>query len=263
MADTTLALARHARAMRDQGWWQDLTFDDLLERAIAADPGKTALVAYRTDAGSDTPVRTMTHAELGAAAAQVAGAFRAMGIGKGDVVAIMVHEGASHVAAATSFLADICRVVEAGADKPRLTTFLCGGAQVPPVVIEYARALLGLNVTSLWGMTESLAGSLTEPDRAADKSATTDGRAVEGVDLLSADEALPPLPHGTTGRLYFRGAQQFLGYYRKPGLDGTRRQRGRIPRHRPVALRHRTGDLRRWRRGDEPDPRPQTQGPRP
>ena len=38
------------------------------------------------------------------------------------------------MAAVTPSLADICRVVEAGAPKPKLTTFLCGGAQVPPVV---------------------------------------------------------------------------------------------------------------------------------
>ena len=405
-------LAAHGRRMRAEGWWQDRTLDDLLARAVAAAPDKKALVAYRMDQGFDAPARTLTYRELENAVATAAGSFRALGIGKGDVVAIMlpnwvefviaayalgrigavpnplmhifrerelrfmlgfadtkaiivpklfrghdfekmldglkpelpklahvivadgegersferlvmrsgarpvtagegtppatdamavlmytsgttgepkgvmhcfntliaccealgkrfgldaddVHfgstpfghmtgyaavmiqalyygstavltdvwepkagaaimarEGVTHMAAATPFLADICRVVAEGAPKPRLTTFLCGGAQIPPVVIENARKLLDLDVSSLWGMTEALAGSLTEPERAREKSATTDGRAVDGVELLIADESLQPMPVGKTGRLYFRGSQQFLGYYRKPGLDG-------------------------------------------
>ncbi len=409
---TGFDLSAHARAMREQGWWQDKTFDDLLEVAIARSPTKKAIVAYRHDHGFETPVKTLTYAELGDAVARAAGAFRAMGVGKGDIVAIMlpnwwefvvasfalarvgaipnplmhifrerelrfmlgfadtkaivipksfrghdfeamllglapelpklehilvvgsdgersfdrlvmnsgaapvsardgsppacdamavlmytsgttgepkgvmhcmntmiacaealgsrfglsandVHfgstpfghmtgytavmvqaiyygatvvlqdvwepgagvaimkrEGVTHMAAATPFLADICRTISNGAPAPTLKTFLCGGAQIPPIVIEDARRLMNLNVSSLWGMTESLAGTLTEPERATEKSASTDGRAVQGVEILIADEALKPLPVRTTGRLYFRGSQQFLGYYKKPGLDG-------------------------------------------
>ncbi|MEC7764313.1 MAG: AMP-binding protein [Pseudomonadota bacterium] len=412
MADSGFDRAKHADEMRAAGWWQDLTADDLLDRAIRATPDKKAIVAYRADAGYDAPVATLTYAELGEAVSQAAGSFAALGIGAGDVVGIMlpnwsefvisalaltrigavpnplmhifrerelrfmctfaetkamivpktfrghdfeammeglrtdlpalahvivvggtgetsfdalvansgakplgpddvaridpgamsvlmytsgttgepkgvmhcqntmiacvkslgdrfglsgddvqigstpfghmtgytavmyqtlyyggtmvlmdvwnpddgvpimVREGVTHMAAATPFLADICRKVDEGSDKPNLKTFLCGGAQIPPVVVERARDLLGLNVSSLWGMTESLAGTLTEPERAAEKSATTDGRAVDGVELLIADENLTPLPVGETGRLYFRGAQQFLGYYKKPGLGG-------------------------------------------
>jgi len=404
--------AAHAKAMRAEGWWQDLTFDDLLDRAIAADPNKPALISYRHDAGYAAPVRTISYIDLGDAVAKAAGAFSAMGIGKGDVVAIMlpnwaefviasyaltrigaipnplmhifrerelrfmlkfadtkgivipksfrghdfeamleglrpelpdlknvivvdgaganswenaitkspakplaaadvaridpgamcvlmytsgttgepkgvmhccntmiacvkslgdrfgltpsdvhigstpfghmtgytavmvqalyygstvvmmdvwdgaaateimVRDGVSHMAGATPFLADICRVVGAGSPAPKLSTFLCGGAQIPPPVIANATKLLNLRVSSLWGMTESLAGTLTEPERAFEKSATTDGRAVDGVELLIADEDLAPLPTGETGRLYFRGSQQFLGYYKKPGLAG-------------------------------------------
>ncbi|MTE01732.1 AMP-binding protein [Paracoccus sp. YIM 132242] len=405
-------LAAHASAMRAAGWWQDKTFDDLLEAAIARSPDKRAVVAYRKDRGFDRPARVMTYAELGDAVAQAAGSLRALGVGPGDIVGlmlpnwwefvvaafavcrigavpnplmhifrerelrfmlgfagtrailipkgfrghdfpamidrlkpelpalehvivvdddgprsfdrlimnsgaapvpadrgtpadpgemailmytsgttgepkgvmhcfntqvacvtalgnrfgltaddvhfavapfghmtgytammvqaihcggtlvlqdiwepeagvdIMVREGATHMAAATPFLSDICTVIAHGGPVPGLRTFLCGGAQIPPVVIERARDMMKLGVSSLWGMSESLAGSLTEPERAQEKSATTDGRAVEGVELLIADENLTPLPQGQTGRLWFRGAQQFLGYYKRPGLDG-------------------------------------------
>lgn len=412
MGESKFDMAAHAAQMRKEGWWQDLTADDLLARAIAQNPDKTAITAYRMDAGYDAPVSSMTYAELGEAVSKAAGAFAALGIGKGDVVGIMlpnwsefvvsayaltrlgavpnplmhifrerelrfmcnfaetkamivpqsfrghdfeammeglrgdlpklehvivvggtgpnsydtlitqstaapiaagdvertdpgamsvlmytsgttgepkgvmhcqntliacckalgdrfglttedvhigstpfghmtgyaavmfqslyygstmvmmdvwspddgvpimVREGITHMAAATPFLADICAKVEAGQEAPKLRTFLCGGAQIPPVVVERARDLLGINVSSLWGMTEALAGTLTEPEKAAEKSATTDGRAVDGVELLIADEDYNPMPAGETGRLFFRGSQQFLGYYKKPGLGG-------------------------------------------
>ncbi len=405
-------LKAHAKRMREQGWWQDKTLDDLLEQAIAMAPDKKAIISYRMDKGFDAPFKTLTYRELGDAVAKAAGAFRAMGIGKGDVVAmmlpnwwefvvtayalarigavgnplmhifrerelrfmlgfadtkaiiipkvfrghdfevmldglkpelpklehiiivdgddkrsfdklvmnssaspvsaaegtpsatdamavlmytsgttgepkgvmhsfntliacakalgtrleldsddvhfgstpfghmtgyaavmvqalyygstvvfpdiwdpkagvaIMAREGVTHMAAATPFLADICRLIEEGADKPRLTTFLCAGAPIPPVFIENAKRQMGLDVSSCWGMTESLGGSLTEPERAATKSVSSDGRPVDGVEVLIADEKLNPMPAGKTGRLYFRGAQQFIGYYKKPGLDG-------------------------------------------
>ncbi len=408
----TFNLQAHRDRIRRQGWWQDRTFDDLLADAVQHFPEKVAVRAYRHDHGHDAPVRSMTFAELEAAVAQAAGAFRALGIGPGDVVGvqlpnwwefevavlalnrigavpnplmhifrerelrymlgfadaravlipqsfrghdfpamlaglraelpalqhvivvdgngpdsfdslimsadaapipagagtpaapdemsvlmytsgttgepkgvmhcantmnacvaalgsrlglrsedvhlgatpfghmtgytavmvqalkyggtvvlmdvwdaaagvgIMQREGVTHMAASTAFLSDICGQVRAGARPPVLRTFLCGGAQIPPAVIEEARALLGLGVSSLWGMTEGLAGSLTEPERAAEKSASTDGRAVDGVELLVADEHLNPLPVGKTGRLYFRGSLQFLGYFKRPGLCG-------------------------------------------
>ncbi|MEC7762146.1 MAG: AMP-binding protein [Pseudomonadota bacterium] len=402
----------HAAKMRQDGWWQDRTLDDLLDAAVKQNPDKPALVSYVAASGYDAPVSTLSYSELSEAVSKAAGAFRQMGIGKGDVVAVMlpnwsefviatyalsrlgaipnplmhifrerelrfmlgfaeakgiiipktfrghdfeamldglqpelphlaniivvggegprsfdqavmnsgaapieaadgdpvdpgemavlmytsgttgepkgvmhcfntliacckslgdrfgldaddVHmgstpfghmtgyaavmvqalyygstivmmdvwdgaaaveimkrHGVTHMAGATPFLADICRVVGDGAEAPKLDTFLCGGAQIPPIVVENARKLLNLDVSSLWGMTEALAGTLTEPERAAEKSASTDGRPVDGVDMLIADEKLNPMPTGETGRLYFRGSQIFLGYYKKPGLDG-------------------------------------------
>ena len=134
-------------------------------------------------------------------------------------VAIMNAEGVTHTAAATPFLADICEAVAAGAPNPRLRTFLCAGATIPPALIERALRELGLPVSSLWGMTESLASTLTEPSRATEKSSSTDGRPLEGVEVRVVDSSdSSPLPTGETGRLLVRGAQMFIGYYRRPDL---------------------------------------------
>ncbi len=135
-------------------------------------------------------------------------------------VAIMAAEGVTHTAASTPFLADICDAVAAGGPRPdRMRTFLCGGAPIPPVLIERAARELGLMVSSLWGMTESLSSTLTEPERAAAKSSQTDGRAVEGVEVRVVDDSRKPLPEGETGRLEVRGSQMFLGYYKRPDIQ--------------------------------------------
>ena len=134
-------------------------------------------------------------------------------------VNIMVTEGVTHMAASTPFLSDICRVVSTSNTKPSLKTFLCGGAPIPPVIIEDALRLLNAKVCSLWGMTEALAGSLTAPEKSRDKSSTTDGRPLQGIELLIADENHNPLGPGQTGRLFVRGASLFLGYYKQPELE--------------------------------------------
>ncbi|MES5487966.1 AMP-binding protein [Bradyrhizobium sp. INPA03-11B] len=132
---------------------------------------------------------------------------------------LMAREGVTYTAASTPFLSDICDAVKAGAARPNsLRSFLCGGAPIPSVLIERAAAELGLTVCSLWGMTEVLSGTLTEPARAAEKSASTDGRPLEGMQISVVDSEGRPAPVGEPGRLLVRGAQMFKGYYKRPEL---------------------------------------------
>ena len=133
-------------------------------------------------------------------------------------VSIMVQEGVTHTAASTPFLVDISDCVSSGSPLPALRTFLCGGAPIPPVQIERAAQVLKLQVSSLWGMTESLGSTLTEPERAAEKSSSTDGRALQGVEVKVVDAQDQAMPLGETGRLMVRGAQMFLGYYKRADL---------------------------------------------
>ena len=134
-------------------------------------------------------------------------------------VRLMAEHGVTFTAASTPFLADICDAVAAGAERPaQLRSFLCGGASIPPALILRAARELDLSVCSLWGMTEALSGTLTEPSRASEKSASTDGRPLEGMDIRIVDHENRPLPAGETGRLMVRGSQVFLGYYKRPDL---------------------------------------------
>jgi cyclohexanecarboxylate-CoA ligase len=131
----------------------------------------------------------------------------------------MAQEGVSHMAASTPFLADICETVASGSVHPQqLSTFLCGGAPIPPVLIDRAIKELGVDVCSLWGMTETLGATLTEPERALEKSSSTDGSAVPGMEVKVVNSHGDILPIGETGSLIVRGAQMFLGYYKRPDI---------------------------------------------
>jgi len=135
-------------------------------------------------------------------------------------VSIMAAEGVTYSAGAAPFLSDMCEAVAAGAPKPaRLRKFLCAGAPIPPALIERVYRELDLQVCSLWGMTESLSSTLTEPSRALEKSSKTDGRPLEGVEVKVVRADKSPAVAGETGLLMVRGAQMALGYYKRGDVE--------------------------------------------
>lgn len=135
-------------------------------------------------------------------------------------VTIMADAGVTFSAGAATFLSDMCEAGAAGAPKPKhLRKFLCAGAPIPPALIERVYRELDLKVCSLWGMTESLSSTLTEPERALEKSSKTDGRPLEGVDVKVARIDGSEAAVGETGLLKVRGAQMCLGYYKRPDME--------------------------------------------
>src|SRR4030081_744902 len=130
-------------------------------------------------------------------------------------IGIMANEGVTYSAGAATFLADMCEAVAAGAPKPaRLRKFLCAGAPIPPALIDRVYRELDLKVCSLWGMTECLSGTLTEPERALEKSSKTDGRPLEGVAVKVLRMDGSPAAVGERGLLKVRGAPQCLCVYK-------------------------------------------------
>jgi cyclohexanecarboxylate-CoA ligase len=135
-------------------------------------------------------------------------------------VSIMANEGVTYSAGAATFLADMCEAVAGGAPKPkRLRNFLCAGAPIPPALIDRVYRELDLKVCSLWGMTESLASTLTEPERALEKSPKTDGRPLDGVAVKVLRMDGSPAAVGEKGLLKVRGAQMCLGYYKRADME--------------------------------------------
>jgi cyclohexanecarboxylate-CoA ligase len=131
-------------------------------------------------------------------------------------VRIMDEEGVTFSAGATPFLSDLVDCSISDKIRPsRLRRFYCAGAPIPPVLVQRAWNELNLTVSSVWGMTEVIAGTMTEPEL-AERAWTTDGRALPGIEVKVVGESGQELPRGQSGRLMVRGASLFCGYLKRP-----------------------------------------------
>ena len=132
---------------------------------------------------------------------------------------LVARHRAAFTAAATPFLADLADAEWYGAE-PKLgpmRSFLCGGAQVPPVLLRRCRAEFpNTFVTPLWGMTEGglttcVAGSTNE------QVENTVGVGLPGLELRTLDAGMRLQTSGE-GELLMRGPGVFNGYYGQPEL---------------------------------------------
>jgi cyclohexanecarboxylate-CoA ligase len=80
-------IAIRGPAMRAQGFWRDETLLHHLARAVARIPDKTAIVACRSDIGTET---RLSYAQIDDLSSRLAAALRARGIGRGDVVSFQL-----------------------------------------------------------------------------------------------------------------------------------------------------------------------------
>lgn len=115
--------------------------------------------------------------------------------------------GCAFTAAATPFLTDLVGTAKRGFGG--LRTFLCGGAPVPPSLMDAAiECSPGTFVTALWGMTE---GGVTtcRPDCPPDGRASTVGLPLPGLELRT---------DGVTGELMMRGPGVCVGYLNQDDL---------------------------------------------
>jgi len=131
-------------------------------------------------------------------------------------------EKASFTMASTPFLTDLAKTVaESGLSVPTLRSFLCAGAPIPGPLVEQARAALGAKIVSAWGMTENGAVTLTQLEDDDERSFTTDGCPLPGVEVKVVDVEGNTLPPGEPGKLLLRSCSNFGGYLHRPHLNGT------------------------------------------
>jgi cyclohexanecarboxylate-CoA ligase len=120
---------------------------------------------------------------------------------------------------APTFLVDLIEAQQrAPGDLSSLRSFACGSAPVAPVVAERAAEVLGTRVYALWGMTENGTVTITRPDDPVDLATRSDGSPPPWMRVRIVDGTGTPVAPGATGRLLVRGANQCLGYYRRPEL---------------------------------------------
>lgn len=95
--------------------------------------------------------------------------------------------------------------------------WVCAGAPIPGPVVQAGQALFpNCSVLSLYGRSENFASAMCGPDDPPERSATSDGRVLDGAELKVVDEDGEEVPLGEEGDLAFKGPSHMLGYYRDP-----------------------------------------------
>jgi len=134
---------------------------------------------------------------------------------------IIAAEGVAFTMASTPFLSDLDAVAQRRPEAFRsFRIFLAGGAPIPRVLARRAAETLGAAIVSGWGMTENGALAIGKLDDPPEKIFETDGCPLPGMEIRVVDVDGSTLPPGTEGRLQARGCSNFVGYYKRPELNG-------------------------------------------
>jgi len=135
----------------------------------------------------------------------------------GDAAAELVaKEGCSYTLAATTFLQDLTEAsTRAGTTLHSLRFFGCGGAPVPPHLVD-AAGERGIQVLRLYGSTEVLVGSWNRPGSTPRQKRETDGVAMSHVELQVRDDDGNEQPAGEPGELFVRGPNTCVGFFSDP-----------------------------------------------
>ena len=134
-------------------------------------------------------------------------------------LALMTGWRATFVQAATPFLSDLVRAVDAGTAAPSsLRIFVNTGAAVPRHLAERATRVLGARICGAFGTTETCLGTLASPRDEPVKVWGTDGRALAGVRTRIVDDDGRLLPAGAEGNFELESPTVFDGYLDRPDL---------------------------------------------
>lgn len=111
---------------------------------------------------------------------------------------------------ATPFLRGLTVAYDRRRETSSLRIFLCGGADVPPDLVNEACSVLGAAVTRTYGSSELPTFSVSGPTAPIQQRACTDGLPIHPAEGYLINE------RGGVGELVVRGPELFLGY-----LDGS------------------------------------------
>jgi acyl-CoA synthetase (AMP-forming)/AMP-acid ligase II len=126
--------------------------------------------------------------------------------------AVIERERVTYMAGATPFLQGLLEAYDAdGPARAGLRQYCCGGAAVPPELIERAQER-GIAAYRAWGMTELPTATLAGERDPLELRANTDGRAADGVEIEAVDADRRPLGPGAEGELRVRGPERMVGY---------------------------------------------------
>jgi cyclohexanecarboxylate-CoA ligase len=120
---------------------------------------------------------------------------------------------------ATPFLRDLLDTADARGTGRLPDVYICGGAPIPPSLVERAVRTHDSRVVSVWGMSEYPVGTATSVTDDPDLASCSDGRPCGRAEVVVVDVEGAPVPIGGEGDLVIRGPGRFTGYYKRPDLD--------------------------------------------
>jgi cyclohexanecarboxylate-CoA ligase len=120
---------------------------------------------------------------------------------------------------ATPFLSDLLDAARERSTPRFPRIYICGGAPIPPSLIERAVQDHDAHVVAVWGMSEYPVGTATAVGDDAGLASRSDGRPCGGADVVIVDADGSPVHVGEEGDLIIRGPGLFTGYYKRPDLD--------------------------------------------
>lgn len=118
-------------------------------------------------------------------------------------------EGVTYMAGATPFLQGLLESY--GSAGSPLRQFCCGGAAVPPSLVESAQEH-GISAYRVWGMTEFPTTTMAGERDDLERRSHTDGRPADGVEIEVVDAHRRAVGRGGEGELRVRGPERMVGY---------------------------------------------------
>ena len=134
-------------------------------------------------------------------------------------VELIEQEAVSFTVSAAPFVIDLVAAQRRNPhDLSSFRIFVCGGAPIPPKVVEDARDVLGAELVAAWGMTENLITTITRPGDSVELVSDSDGLPVDYMEVRIVDPAGALVAVGESGSLQVRGPSQTHGYFRRSDL---------------------------------------------
>lgn len=136
-----------------------------------------------------------------------------------EAIELANEQGVTWTMGATPFIYDILSAIECtGSSLNTLHLFLCGGAPVPPALIEHAREH-GITLCEIYGSTESCPHVYVPKEHCAEWNGAWSGIPFEGIEVRVVDEEGNDVPCGQQGEELSRGPQLFVGYLHNDGAN--------------------------------------------